>query len=424
MVVLRAALGIGFLCAVAWLLSSDRRRFPWRVLVIGLGLQLALGGAILGTGPGRRAFEAMADGFRKLIGMGDPGARLVFGPLADSAALAAVFGDSAGYIFAFAASGLLALVFFAALMAVLYHLGVMQAIVWVLARVMAVTMRVSGGESMTVAANIFAGQTVAPLVVRPYIPAMTVSELNAMMTGGFATIAGTMLGVYMGLIGEELAPHLLSASVMSAPAALVLAKIIVPETESSVTMGKMPFRVDRTATNLIDAAATGTQEGIKLALNVAGMLIAFMALVNLVNWPLGWVGDGLGLEGGLSLSRIFGWCFAPVAWLMGVEGLHDSQLVGSLLGTKIAVNEFVAFTDMRAILAAEGPATFEHARSGAIAAYALCGFANFGSIGIQLGGITPLAPERRGDLARLALKAMLGGAFASWMTATVAGIFL
>jgi CNT family concentrative nucleoside transporter len=425
MLFLRAALGVAFFCFVSWLLSKHRRRFPWRVVVFGIGLQLAFAGLILGTAGGRALFEGAGRFFLELVSKSEPGARLVFGPLADTQALDGVFGPGSGYVFAFTASGLLAVIFFAALMSILYHLGIMQAVVWVAARVMAVTMGVSGAESMAIAANIFAGQTEAPLVVRPYIARMTESELNALMTGGFATIAGTVLAAYMNFVGPELAPHLLTASVMSAPAAFLIAKIMIPETGVSQTAGRIPLRVERTASNVIEAAANGTQDGIKLALNIAGMLIAFMALVNLANWPLEGLGEALALEGGLSLSRLFGWVLAPVAWLMGVEGWHDTQMVGSLLGTKVAINEFVGYSEMGLILNGEGGrAPFEHARSSVIAAYALCGFANFASIGIQIGGISPLAPERKADLARLAPRAMLGGAFASWTTATVAGLFL
>lgn len=425
MPLLRAALGIAFFCLVSWLLSSHRRRFPWRVVLFGLGLQAAVAVIILGTSGGRAAFQGATDLFRSVVARSQPGAALVFGPLANTEALDRVLGPGTGYIFAFTSSGLLAVIFFAALMGVLYHLGIMQAIVWLAARVMKWTLGVSGAESMAMAANVFAGQTEAPLVVRPYIARMTLSELNALMTGGFATIAGTVLAVYIGFVGEELGTHLITASVMSAPAAFLVAKIMVPETEPSETAGMIPLKVERTAGNVIEAAANGAGDGLKLALNIAAMLIAFMALVNLIDWPLRWIGEGLAIEGGLSLSRIFGWVFAPVAWLMGVEGLHDSQLVGGLLGTKIAVNEFVAYSDMKTILSGEaGHATFEHARSAAISAYALCGFANLASIGIQIGGIAPLAPDRKSDLARLAPRAMLGGAFASWMTATIAAPFL
>ena len=421
----RAALGIAFFCFVCWLLSSHRRRFPWRVVFFGLALQFGLGLLILGTDAGRGFFDGMSRFFANLVARSEPGAKFVFGPLADFDAMAKAFGPENAFIFAFAGKGLMALLFLAALFGILYHLGIMQAVIWLLARIMAKTMRVSGAESMAVAANVFVGQTEAPLVVKPYIGRMTHSELCAMMVGGFATIAGTVLAVYMGFVGEELAGHLLTASVMSAPASFLIAKILVPETEEPTTSGMIPLTVERTAGNVIEAAANGVQDGVKLALNICAMLIAFTALVNLVDWPMGWIGETLGMESPLSLSRIFGWVFAPVAWMMGIEGWHDSQLVGSLLGIKISVNEFVAFTEMNMSLKGlDGHATFENSRSAAIAAYALCGFANFASIGIQIGGIAPLAPERKAELAQLAPKAMLGGAFASWMTATIAGVFL
>jgi CNT family concentrative nucleoside transporter len=262
--------------------------------------------------------------------------------------------------------------------------------------------------------------------VKPYIPKMTASELNAMMTGGFATIAGSVLALYMGVLGPELAPHLLTASVMSAPAAFLLAKVMLPESELSATGANVELNLDRSASNLIEAAANGTSDGLKLWLNVVAMLIAFLGLVALADWLLESLAENRfwALEGGLSLNRIFSWVFSPVAWVMGVESWHDCQLMGSLLGTKITVNEFIAFKNMEEIITASGGATFESARTAKMAAYALCGFANFASIGIQLGGIAPLAPERKPLIASLALRAMFGGAFASWMTATVAGMFL
>ncbi len=277
------------------------------------------------------------------------------------------------------------------------------------------------------AANVFVGQTEAPLVVRPYISKFTSSELNAMMTGGFATIAGSVLAVYMGFLGEDLGPHLLTASVLSAPAAFLIAKIMLPESQESETGSRVELRVEKTADNVIEAAANGTSDGLKLWLNVIAMLIAFMGLVALVDWMLLGVGDNRlwTIQGGLSLNRIFGWLFAPVAWLMGIEGWHDCQIFGSLLGTKVAVNEFIAFDNLGNIIkGTEGAGAFVGERSSAMAAYALCGFANFASVGIQIGGISPLAPERKPEIARLALRAMVGGAFASWMTATVAGMFL
>ncbi len=419
----RALLGLVFFCSVAWLLSSDRSRFPWRVVLVGIGMQFALAAWILGTALGRSLFEALASFVTKLISMAEPGAKLVFGPLADFGKMAEVFGPDSAFVFAFAGTGLAAILFFSALMAILYHLGVMQVLVYALARVMSLAMGVSGAESMAVAANVFVGQTEAPLVVQPYLAKMTRSELNALMCGGFATIAGSVLAVYMGFLGPEIGPHLLTASVMSAPAAFLIAKIMVPETEVSETGGKVELRIERSADNLIEAAAKGTTDGLGLWLNVIAMLIAFMGLVALVDWPLGALSAQFGLARELSLSVLFGWIFAPLAWIMGVEGWQDCQLMGSLLGTKIAVNEFVAFNELRSMLSPEG-VPFSSERTAKMAAYALCGFANFASIGIQIGGIGALVPERRRDLSRLALRAMLGGAFASWMTATVAGVFV
>ena len=425
MLFVRALLGVTCLCALAWLVSSQRRRFPWRMALYAIGLQLAIAGAVLGTAAGRVFFEGLAGFFAELVALTEPGAALVFGPLSSFDAMAAVFGPDAGFVFAFAGKGLLALIFFSALMSVLYHLGVMQVVVWVMARLMTVTLGVSGAEAMAMAANVFVGPTEAPLVIRPYLEAMTDSELNALMTGGFATIAGTVLAIYMGLVGEELAPHLLTASVMSAPAAFLMAKIVLPETSRPATTGRIPLRVERSAHNLIEAAADGARQGVHMALQIAGMLIAFMALVRLADWPLGWLGEALAIEGGLSLSRLFGWVFAPLAWIIGAQGWGDSQLLGTLLGTKVAVNEFVAFSEMKLALAGvDGRVGFEHARTAGIATYALCGFANFGTIGIQIGGLASLVPERKGDFARLALRAMVGGALASWITASIAGAFL
>ncbi len=426
--ILRALLGLAFFCFVSWLLSSHRRRFPLRVVLSGLGLQLALAVFLLQTPWGISFFESISGFVSKLISMQSEGAHLVFGNLADGN-----FEPGGwGYAFAFASSGLTVIIFFSALMAVLYHLGIMQVLIWVLARVMALLLGTSGAESMAMAANVFVGQTEAPLVVKPYISRFTTSELNAMMTGGFATIAGSVLAVYMGILGPEMGPHLLTASVLSAPAAFLIAKIMQPETEQATTGGAVQLKVERSADNMIEAAANGTSDGVKLWLNVVAMLIAFMGLVSLVNWPLGSLGAKLlqlgwieGFDGQLSLGRIFGWIMAPVAWIMGVEGWHDCQIFGRLLGTKVAVNEFIAFNDLQNVMPGSGKElVFESARSAKMAAYSLCGFANFASIGIQIGGISPLAPERKPEIARLALRAMLGGAFASWMTATVAGIFL
>lgn len=430
MLVLRGVVGLVFFCAVAWLMSSHKKKVQPRLIVIGLGLQMALAWALLETSTGQAVFASVAEWVKTLVSMTASGAALVFGPLADPAAMDEVFGPGRGFIFGFAGTGLVVIIFFSALMSVLYHVGIMQVVIYALAKCLSALLGVSGAESMAMAANVFVGQTEAPLVVKPYIDKMTRSELNAMMTGGFATVAGSVLAVYMGVLGEEYAPHLLTASVLSAPAAFLIAKIMLPETEVSATGSKVELRIERNATNLIEAAANGTSDGLNLWLNVMAMLIAFKALIALVNWPLGEVGMLFEFEG-LSLEMIFGWVFAPVAWCMGVVGWEDCEVMGTLLGTKIAVNEFVAFTQLHDVLPVAagtvlepGQRVFQSERSAQMAAYALCGFANFSSIGIQLGGIAPLAPKRKTDLSQLAMRAMVGGAFASWMTATVAGMFL
>ena len=414
MAVARALLGISFFLAAAWLLSDHKRRFPVRVVVGGLALQLVLALFCIKTSVGVAFFEAIAQFVQRLIQMAQPGVAMVFGNLSEGN-----FAEGGwGFPFAFAASGLPVIIFFSALMAILYHLGVMQLLIYLLAQVMTKLLGVSGAESMSMAANVFVGQTEAPLVVKPYIPGMTRSELNAMMTGGFATSAGSVLAVYLGLLGEQYGPHLITASVMSAPAAFLIAKIMVPETEVPATGSNVELRVERTASNVVEAAANGTSDGVKLWLNVVAMLIAFMGLVAMADWFLG------ALREGLTLNTILSYLFAPVAWLMGVEGWHDCQLMGSLLGTKVAVNEFIAFEGLLSINGAAGEGAFDSERTAIMASYALCGFANFASVGIQIGGITPLAPERRSTIAGFAVRAMLGGAFASWMTATVAGMFL
>lgn len=435
MSIMRALLGLAFFLFVAWLLSKHKRSINWRIVVAGLFMQGLLAFIILETDAGRNGLEYISGGVSKFLSFSNKGAEFVFGPLTQ---FAPQFGEEgraepinfyphfaydqpgqdhlaeaarANWVPVFAFRVLPTIIFFSAFMAVLYHLGVIQALVRVMAKFMMWALRVSGAESLAMAANVFVGQTEAPLVVKPYIKGMTQSEIMALMTGGFATIAGSVLAAYIGFIGPGYAGHLLAASFMSAPAAFMIAKVMIPETEVSETRGDIKLDVPKTTVNLVDAAATGTADGLKLALNVCAMLIAFVAIVHVIDWPLG------AIDKDLSLTRIFGWVFAPVAWIMGVPW-DDCNTFGALLGTKVAVNEFVAYGD----LAAVGPGMSEKARI--MAAYALCGFANFASIGIQLGGIGPLAPERRKDIAKLALRAMIGGAFASWMTATIAGAFI
>ena len=408
MQIARAGLGLVFFIGVAWLLSENRRKIQGRVILGGLLLQIALALLILKTKLGAQGLDYVSVKVATFLSYGEKGAAMVFGPLA-------LADGPAGFVFAFKA--LPVIIFFSAFMSLLYHLGVMQIIIRLMAKSMTVLLRVSGAESLAMAANVFVGQTEAPLVIRPYIPTMTRSELMALMCGGFATIAGSVLAVYMGLLGKDFAGHLLAASVMSAPAAFLMAKIMVPETEVPKTTGDAKIEGENRASNALEAIANGTGDGLKLYLNVLAMLIAFVALIDLINWPLGLVVVG---DQPLQLERIFGWVLAPLAWVMGVAN-QDTEAFGSLLGIKVAVNEFVAFSRLSEMNA---DTAIMSARSLKMAAYALCGFANFASIGIQIGGIAPLAPGRRKDLSQLALRAMIGGACASWMTATIAGAFI
>jgi CNT family concentrative nucleoside transporter len=314
------------------------------------------------------------------------------------------------------------IIFFSSLMAVLYHVGIMQKAVKGVAWVMQRTMGTSGAETLTAAGNIFVGQTEAPLLVRPFIERMTISELTAVMTAGFATVAGGVMAAYVGmLVGTfpDIAGHLMAASVMSAPAALVIAKLMVPETEEPETAGKLEISVARPDVNVIDAAARGASEGLYLALNIGAMLIAFIAFIYMFNGLLGWAGGLVGIEG-ITLEMILGWLLAPLAWIMGVPWA-DAPFVGSLMGVKTVLNEFFAYIQLGSTLA--GPHELSP-RSVVIATYALAGFANFSSIAMQIGGIGSLAPARRHDLARVGLRAMIGGSLAAFMTATVAGMIL
>jgi len=417
-------LGVFVLLACAWVLSNNRRRFPWRVASWGLGLQFFLALILLRTAWGAHFFAAARAFVNRLLSFTDAGAAFLWGNLYRTGpALVANANPEAGYIqVTNSASGQLVpigtvfiihvlptIIFFSSLMALLYHLGVMQKLISGIAWIMRRTMGTSGCESLSCAANIFVGQTEAPFVIKPFLATATNSELMAIMVGGFATVAGGVMAAYV-RFGID-AGHLLAASVMSAPAALVVAKIMYPETETSPTRGAVSLRVPREYANLLDAAAGGAAVGLKLAANVGAMLLAFIALVAMVNYGLGLVG--------LSLQMIFGWIFAPIAWVMGVPW-SETAVFGNLLGTKIAINEFIGYIDLGQAIAAGQLSP----RSAVIATYALCGFANFGSIAIQIGGIGTIAPERRADVARIGLKAMFGGALASWLTATIAGTLI
>ncbi len=408
--------GLATLVAIAFVFSAHKSRVDWRTVFTGVVLQMIFALIVLKTPFGQGLFEGLANFFVKIIDFNKVGAEFIFGGLMNI--------ESFGFIFAFQV--LPTIIFFASLMSVLYHLGIMQRIVAAMAWAMTKVLRVSGGESLSIAANVFVGQTEAPLVVRPYISKMTQSELLTLMVGGMATIAGGVLAAYIGLLGggdpEQqvyYAKHLLSASIMAAPATIVIAKLLVPETEQSQTLGQVNVKVERTAYNFIEAAANGAADGWRLALNVAAMLLAFLALIAMVDWPLNWIGDVTGLAGWLgqplSLSVILGYLLAPLAWLIGVPG-QDVVQIGSLIGQKIVANEFVAYVGL-------GEISDQLTDKGRlIATYALCGFANFSSIAIQIGGIGGLAPERKSDLAKYGLRAVLGGSLATMMTATIAGV--
>jgi CNT family concentrative nucleoside transporter len=415
--VFRGLMGLCTLLGLAWLMSLHRKKMPWRLVFGAVAMQILLGLFLIKWDIGYELFDKISGFITKLLDFSNQGAEFVFGSV--------VTGPSNGAALAFKA--LPTIVFFSCLMAVLYHLRVMHYLILALARVMNRFLGVTGAESMAMAANIFVGQTEAPLVVRRFVPKMTKSELMSLMTGGFATVAGSVLAAYIAMLqqggGGEYIPHLLIASVMSAPAAFAISKVIIPETEKSETGEGMPSEFKPAHDNLLDAAASGTTEGLQLWLNVFAMLLAFTAMVALINYGLGGIGNRIGVEG-LSLELIFGRLLAPLAYMMGVEWA-DATSFGSLLGIKIGVNEFIAYLGLQQeivnnVAGVEGAMS---KRSLFMATYALCGFANFASIGIQIGGISPMAPERRGEIISLALRAMLGGALASWMTASIAGMF-
>lgn len=425
MILIRGLIGLAGLIGIAYAFSTNRKAVNLRTVAWGLGLQVVLGVLVLKTPLGRAFFEKANDIIIALLACSDRGSGFVFGALIDnsllvSAADGSAVGSAALKTAFFAFKVLPTILFFSALMSILYYLGVMQKIIRVFAVVMSRTMQTSGGESLSIAANIFVGQTEAPLVVRPYVEKMTVSELCAVMAGGFATVAGGVLGAYVGFLKDiipGIAGHLMTASVMSAPAALLMSKIIIPETEKSKTAGEVRLEVPVTDANIVDAAANGTLKGLELALNVGAMLIAFIALVALCDGLLGWLSGHL-LAEPLTLRQLLGWVGAPMAWLLGVPAA-DAAAFGHLLGTKLMINEFVAYVDLAA--AAKG---FSSPRSAVIASYALCGFANVSSIGIQLGGIGGIAESRRHDLAKIAWRALIAGALASFMTATIAGVLI
>jgi CNT family concentrative nucleoside transporter len=421
--------GLAMLIGIAWLFSNNKRAVDWKLVGTGVALQITFAAIVLKLPLGREVFNGIATGFVKLLDYVNVGSTFIFGS----------FMDTSKFGFVFAVQVLPTIIFFASLTGVLYHLGVMQKIVKGMAWVITKVMRVSGAETTSVCASVFIGQTEAPLTIKPYIERMTQSELMTVMIGGMAHIAGSVMAAYVGLLGGDdpvqkqfFAKHLLTASIMAAPATLMLAKILVPETEEPLTRGTIKLDVEKTTANVIDAAASGAGDGLRLALNVGAMLLAFIALIALVNGPIQWLGTHawgsdpastlnawLSAHAGhpveFSLQTIFGWVLAPIAWLIGVPW-QDATLVGSFIGEKVVINEFVAYVDMSKNL------SLMTKESQLIATYALCGFANFSSIAIQIGGIGGLAPNRRADLARFGLRAVLGGSLATFMTATIAGV--
>ena len=431
---LRGVLGLVVILGIAFLFSSNRRQVNWRTIGAGLGLQFALAVFILkGAAMGEffaplgwpKAFFSWISGFFvDVLDFTTAGAQFIFGDLALSPGM----DGSLGNFFAFQV--LPTIIFFGSLMAILYHMGVMQRVVQGIAWVVKRFLGTSGAESLSVTANIFVGQTEAPLVVRPYLEKMTYSELMAVMTGGMATIAGGVMVAYIQFLGDafaqaqglpldvarlQFAEHLLGASLMAAPAALVLAKILIPEIGEPETGGTVQVPVEKTSKNLIDAAANGAGDGLKLALNVGAMLLAFLALIAMANAILGWGGGLFGLD--LTFEKLLGWALAPLAWLIGVPWA-DAVNFGSLIGIKVVANEFVAYQQLATAIGAEALSP----KTVIMGTFALCGFANFSSIAIQIGGIGPLAPSRKSELAQLGMKAVLAGTLANMMTATIAGV--
>jgi CNT family concentrative nucleoside transporter len=414
--------GLAVLIGIVFLFSNNRKAVDWKLVVTGVTLQIAFAALVLLVPGGREVFDWLGQVFVKILSFVNAGSSFIFGSLMDV--------KTYGFIFAFQV--LPTIIFFAALMGVLYHLNVMQAVVRAMAWAITKVMRVSGAETTSVCASVFIGQTEAPLTVRPYISKMTESELITMMIGGMAHIAGGVLAAYVGMLGGGdpaqqafYAKHLLAASIMAAPATLVVAKLLIPETGTPLTRGTVKMEVEKTSSNIIDAAAAGAGDGLRLALNIGAMLLAFIALIALVNWPLTWIGEVTGLQAMLGkptdLATIFGYLLAPIAWVIGVPW-QDATTVGSLIGQKIVINEFVAYLQLADIVNGKVAGVSLSAEGKLIATYALCGFANFSSIALQIGGIGGLAPERRSDLARFGLRAVLGGTIATLMTATIAGV--
>ncbi|MFA5833033.1 MAG: nucleoside transporter C-terminal domain-containing protein [Bacteroidota bacterium] len=434
--ILHGFFGLAVVIGIAFVFSNNKRKVNWRLVATGVALQFLFAFIVIKTEIGKSVFRAISTGFVKLLDFTTEGATFVFGSLAIGPAAPGTMG------FFFAFQVLPTIIFFAALMSVFYYLGIMQRIVQGIAWFMAKVLGTSGAESLSVAASVFIGQTEAPLTVKPYISTMTKSELLTMMIGGMAHISGGVMAAYVQMLGVafakangwqlgtaqvQFAGHLLAASVMSAPATMIIAKVLIPEVEEPLTKGSVKIEIEKTHSNLIEAAAGGASDGVKLAINVAAMLIAFVALIALLNSLLGWTGEVTGLNTilmqqfnrPLSLELAFGLVLQFVAFAIGVPW-QDALNVGSLMGIKTVLNEFVAYSKLADMISAH----MLSQKAITIATYALCGFANFSSIAIQIGGISPLAENRRSDIAKFGLRALLGGTIATLMTATIAGILI
>ncbi|PSR01872.1 MAG: hypothetical protein BRD50_08060 [Bacteroidetes bacterium SW_11_45_7] len=438
--ILRGTIGIVGLLAIAFLLSNDRKNINWRIVITGIVLQFLFALGVLKVDFIREIFDAISSFFVKVLDFSEKGAEFVLGEWPETVKVRDGDGDiiTVGYIFAFKV--LPTIIFFSALSSLLYFLGILQKIVYGFAWVMNKAMRLSGAESLAAAANIFIGQTEAPLIVKPYLDKMTKSELMALMTGGMATIAGGVFAAYIGFLGGDseaqqqmFASHLLSASIMSAPAAIVAAKMLFPEMNPASVNRELSIHSEKIGSNVLDAITNGTTEGLKLAVNVGAMLLTFIAMIAMFNYICEeWIGSWTGLNemvvnstngrfDGFTLQYILGLLFSPFAWLLGVPSA-DMVVVGQLLGEKTVLNEFVAYSSLGQYKA-DGE-MFQHQKSVIIATYALCGFANFASIGIQIGGIGAIAPSQRQNLSELGIKALIGGTIACFMTACVAGMLV
>lgn len=431
----RGALGCLLMVLFAYLLSTNRKAISWRTVGVGMFIQFSFAVIVLKLEAGRLLFDYANDLVMKILSFSTEGARFLFGNLVGMNIPVGLPGEGPAHMVPLATNGqwantgaffafnvLPTIIFFSALTAVLYHLRILEWLIRGMAKLMQRTMGTSGAESFSTAANIFIGQTEAPLLVKPFLAKMTNSEIMAIMSGGFATVAGGVLAAYVGILKgyfPDIAGHLIAASVMSAPSALIMAKIIFPETQVPETANADNIVVQRGDANVIDAAARGTGDGLMLALNVGAMLISFVALIAFLNWSISGICGLVGFEG-VSLEVIFSWVGAPIAYLMGVPWA-DAPFVGSLIGTKTVINEMVAYIQLADEIKF---GQLEHAKSVIIATYALCGFSNFSSIGIQIGGLSAMAPGRRSDFAKIGLRAMVAGSLACFQTATIAGILI